>query len=119
MAEEEEKFALLIIDPQVIYATVEVFPLRVFCLQHGHIVYTLTLPGKQHQVDFHGGGALAVSGADEDAARIRAFILAHLDRITSIYVTLDSHQVLRRRNKRKKKTPSCADHIHIAIADAH
>lgn len=32
-------------------------------------------------------------GADEDAARIAAFIRANVDRITSIYVTLDTHQV--------------------------
>ena len=47
----------------------------------------------RHQVDFHGGGSLVVAGADADAARIGAFIHAELDRITAIYVTLDTHQV--------------------------
>lgn len=46
-----------------------------------------------NQVDFHGGGSLAVAGADADAARIGAFIRANLGRITAIYVTLDTHQV--------------------------
>jgi nicotinamidase-related amidase len=45
------------------------------------------------QVDFHPGGALPVSGSDEDAARLHNYILANVERITSIYVTLDSHQV--------------------------
>ena len=45
------------------------------------------------QVDFHGGGSLAVPGADEDARRIQSFVEKHLDDITSIFVTLDSHQV--------------------------
>ena len=45
------------------------------------------------QVDVHHGGSLAVPGADEDARRIQAFVEANLDRITNIYVTLDSHQV--------------------------
>jgi hypothetical protein len=45
------------------------------------------------QVDFHEGGSLAVAGANADAERLEAFIGAHLDEITSIFVTLDSHQV--------------------------
>eukprot|EP00624_Nannochloropsis_granulata_P007106 evm.model.NODE_6356_length_3053_cov_66.730759.1 len=42
--------------------------------------------------DFHQGGSLAVPGADKDAQRIQAFVEENLDRITNIYVTLDSHQ---------------------------
>lgn len=43
------------------------------------------------QNDFHGGGSLAVPGADEDAMRTNQFILANLDNITRIVITLDSH----------------------------
>jgi len=43
------------------------------------------------QIDFHPGGSLGVPGADEDSARIAAFINDNLDQIDEIYVSLDSH----------------------------
>ena len=45
------------------------------------------------QNDFHEGGALAVPGAVEDTERTAAFLTKHVDRIDSVVVTLDSHQV--------------------------
>lgn len=44
------------------------------------------------QVDFHPGGSLAVDSANEDSDKIAAFIESHLDEISQINVTLDSHQ---------------------------
>ena len=44
------------------------------------------------QVDFHPGGTLAVSGANEDSHNIATFIETHLDDIHQINITLDSHQ---------------------------
>jgi nicotinamidase-related amidase len=43
------------------------------------------------QNDFHEGGSLAVVGAKADSARTAQMIEAHLDDITQISVTLDSH----------------------------
>jgi nicotinamidase-related amidase len=43
------------------------------------------------QVDFHPGGSLAVSGANEDSARVAAMIRKHTHDLDEIYVTLDSH----------------------------
>ena len=43
------------------------------------------------QTDFHGGGSLAVPGADEDAMRTNQFILSNMDKISRIVITLDSH----------------------------
>lgn len=45
------------------------------------------------QVDFHPGGSLAISGANEDSARTASLILQNVDEIDEIYVTLDSHHV--------------------------
>ena len=44
------------------------------------------------QNDFHPGGSLQISAANDDAKRISALIKGNLDRIEHIYVTLDSHQ---------------------------
>lgn len=44
------------------------------------------------QVDFHPRGSLAIPTANEDAARIAAFITANKDKITQLVLTLDSHQ---------------------------
>lgn len=46
------------------------------------------------QIDFHPGGSLAVAGANEDSERIAAFIASNRQKISEIYVTLDSHHVL-------------------------
>jgi len=43
------------------------------------------------QNDFHGGGSLAVTGADEDALRIAQMIKYNQDDIADIYITLDCH----------------------------
>ncbi len=43
------------------------------------------------QNDFHPGGTLGVPGANEDSARIAAFITANHQKIDEIYVSLDSH----------------------------
>jgi nicotinamidase/pyrazinamidase len=43
------------------------------------------------QVDFHGGGSLAVPGADEDSARIAGLIDSFGPEISEIIVTLDTH----------------------------
>ncbi len=75
------QFALLIIDPQV---RLKRSPATLF-----HELHSSSFA----QVDFHGGGSLAVPGADEDAQRIQAFVAKHVDRISNIFVTLDSHQV--------------------------
>lgn len=45
------------------------------------------------QNDFHPGGTLAIGTANEDSARIAAFIDRHISTIDEIYVTLDSHHV--------------------------
>ncbi|ETP44960.1 hypothetical protein F442_08535 [Phytophthora nicotianae P10297] len=44
------------------------------------------------QVDFHPGGSLAIPTANEDAARIAAFIRQHSDKLKQLVLTLDSHQ---------------------------
>lgn len=46
------------------------------------------------QNDFHEGGSLAVPGSSQDASRIAGMINAHLDDISQIAVTLDSHHKL-------------------------
>jgi len=46
------------------------------------------------QVDFHGGGSLAVAGADEDAQRTADLIAAKMDDIEQIVITLDTHNKL-------------------------
>jgi len=46
------------------------------------------------QCDFHGGGTLAVPGADEDAARTAAFIESNMASIARIVITLDTHHKL-------------------------
>lgn len=43
------------------------------------------------QRDFHIGGPLAVPGADDDSGRISKIITNNEDRISEIFVTLDSH----------------------------
>lgn len=43
------------------------------------------------QNDFHPGGALAVTGANEDSTRIAELIENNLDKIGNITVTLDTH----------------------------
>eukprot|EP01038_Epipyxis_sp_PR26KG_P015394 gene15394-20761_t len=43
------------------------------------------------QVDFHGGGSLAVAGADEDSHRISQMVEHNIDKIDEVIVTLDSH----------------------------
>ncbi len=45
------------------------------------------------QVDFHGGGSLAVNGADGDSERIATFIRSNVKNIDEIIVTMDSHHV--------------------------
>lgn len=45
------------------------------------------------QRDFHGGGSLAVPGADEDCARTARFLADHGGAIDAVCVTLDSHGV--------------------------
>ncbi|CAI5730185.1 unnamed protein product [Hyaloperonospora brassicae] len=44
------------------------------------------------QVDFHPGGSLAIPTANEDAARIAAFIRQHTAKLKQLVLTLDSHQ---------------------------
>ncbi|KAE8895183.1 hypothetical protein PF005_g919 [Phytophthora fragariae] len=44
------------------------------------------------QVDFHPGGSLAIPTANEDAARIAAFITKHARQLSQLVLTLDSHQ---------------------------
>jgi nicotinamidase/pyrazinamidase len=44
------------------------------------------------QVDFHPGGSLAIPTANEDAARITAFIQKHSTQLSQVVMTLDSHQ---------------------------
>lgn len=44
------------------------------------------------QVDFHPGGSLAIASANDDAARIAAFIAKYSSKLTQIALTLDSHQ---------------------------
>lgn len=44
------------------------------------------------QVDFHPGGSLAIPTANEDAARIAAFIGRHRAQLAQLVFTLDSHQ---------------------------
>ncbi|KAF4319494.1 hypothetical protein BBO99_00005624 [Phytophthora kernoviae] len=44
------------------------------------------------QVSFHPGGSLAIPTANEDAARIAAFIGNHTSELSQIVLTLDSHQ---------------------------
>lgn len=44
------------------------------------------------QVDFHPNGSLAISTANEDAERIANYIENHIDDISQINITLDSHQ---------------------------
>ena len=58
-------------------------------MPHSKLILLIIDP--QH--DFHPGGSLAIPGADEDSARIAAFIDRHISAIDEIYVTLDSHHV--------------------------
>ncbi|GMF15084.1 unnamed protein product [Phytophthora fragariaefolia] len=44
------------------------------------------------QVSFHPGGSLAIGSADEDAARIAAFISNHTSELSQVILTMDSHQ---------------------------
>ncbi|OWZ20894.1 hypothetical protein PHMEG_0004644 [Phytophthora megakarya] len=44
------------------------------------------------QVSFHPGGSLAVANANEDAARIAAFISKHTSELSQVVMTMDSHQ---------------------------
>ncbi|KAG7377570.1 hypothetical protein PHYPSEUDO_011422 [Phytophthora pseudosyringae] len=44
------------------------------------------------QVSFHPGGSLAIPTANEDAARIAAFISNHTSELSQIVLTMDSHQ---------------------------
>lgn len=46
------------------------------------------------QKDFHGGGSLAIPGADEDAERLASFIGKHSSAIHRIVATMDTHPVL-------------------------
>lgn len=46
------------------------------------------------QKDFHEGGSLAVSGADEDTKRLTAMIYKYMHKFSQINVTLDSHHKL-------------------------
>ena len=46
------------------------------------------------QLDFHGGGSLAVPGADEDAARTATLIESNMEAIDQIVITLDTHHKL-------------------------
>lgn len=52
-------------------------------------------PNEGGEVDewYHKEGSLAVPNANEDSRRIAKMILANLDAIDSIVVTLDSHHV--------------------------
>ena len=45
------------------------------------------------QNDFHPGGSLAVNGANEDSERTADFIMANINKIDEIVVTLDTHHV--------------------------
>lgn len=45
------------------------------------------------QNDFHVGGSLGVPGAHEDSERTANFIRRHIDDISEIYITLDTHHV--------------------------
>ena len=45
------------------------------------------------QNDFHPGGSLGVTGANEDSQRIADMISKNQTSIDEIYVTLDSHHV--------------------------
>lgn len=45
------------------------------------------------QVDFHPGGSLAISGANDDSERTSSLILNNIDTIDEIVVTLDTHHV--------------------------
>lgn len=99
--DQGEPFALLIIDPQV--RTPRARPsgrtgddtpgTGAEAFHQTALRLTPTPPTIPPKVDFHGGGSLAVPGADADAARIAAYIHANRDRIASIHVTLDTHQV--------------------------
>jgi nicotinamidase/pyrazinamidase len=44
------------------------------------------------QVSFHPGGSLAIGSANEDAARIAAFISDHTSELSQVVLTMDSHQ---------------------------
>ncbi|KAL4140033.1 hypothetical protein PRNP1_015462 [Phytophthora ramorum] len=44
------------------------------------------------QVSFHPGGSLAIGSANEDAARIAAFISNHTSDLSQVVLTMDSHQ---------------------------
>ncbi|KAF4319488.1 hypothetical protein BBO99_00005631 [Phytophthora kernoviae] len=44
------------------------------------------------QVSFHPGGSLAIASANEDAARIAAFISNHITELSQVVLTMDSHQ---------------------------
>ncbi|OWZ20888.1 hypothetical protein PHMEG_0004638 [Phytophthora megakarya] len=44
------------------------------------------------QVSFHPGGSLAIATANEDAARIAAFISNHTSELNQVVLTMDSHQ---------------------------
>ena len=52
--------------------------------------------GIDYQIDFMDspGSALPVPGANDDAARFAEFVIRHSDRISSLYLTQDSHHVL-------------------------
>ncbi|KAE8991568.1 hypothetical protein PF011_g17897 [Phytophthora fragariae] len=44
------------------------------------------------QVSFHPGGSLAIATANDDAARIAAFISNHTSELDQVVLTMDSHQ---------------------------
>ncbi|KAG7393442.1 hypothetical protein PHYPSEUDO_009646 [Phytophthora pseudosyringae] len=44
------------------------------------------------QVSFHPGGSLAIATANEDAARIAAFLSNHSSELDQVVLTMDSHQ---------------------------
>ncbi|RLN52406.1 hypothetical protein BBJ28_00024073 [Nothophytophthora sp. Chile5] len=44
------------------------------------------------QVSFHPGGSLAIPTANEDAARIAAFLTNHSSELAQVVLTMDSHQ---------------------------
>ncbi|KAL3665282.1 hypothetical protein V7S43_009910 [Phytophthora oleae] len=44
------------------------------------------------QVSFHPGGSLAIPTANEDAARIAAFVKNHTSELSQVVLTMDSHQ---------------------------
>ncbi|KAK1929292.1 hypothetical protein P3T76_015244 [Phytophthora citrophthora] len=44
------------------------------------------------QVSFHPGGSLAIPTANDDAARIAAFISNHTSELSQVVLTMDSHQ---------------------------